>query len=466
MRARPASASFQGPSTSVSPVAAAAKRPVSPAASRLTADRLRVASPSASGRSASVRSTATTAAGSSKTSFVLQQAMRNTDKELQKHLQSLLHLKNGLRRGHDALGKEYTSVAHAQKDALACCGQLEDDMNRTREAYETTGTAESFIQRHALMVHAHLAAIQALAEEARQSLSAVALCDRELQHLMVLVDRATDIDMQCLDQAIPDAVITNGSPLFPHLSINDTDTVVEKASALCSNAHRIAAAVRRSIANATAEVSHSAHQFEQSLQTAARAHAEAAQGASRQLEGIRYEQGRLQRQKATLLEESEAVDARLNQVMRTISLREAAKDAIFSKSGVDPVVGVLRNEAKELSTRRDELDSRLRVINDNIAKSNAELNQRSDSQALSAHRTESYTLASSNRAAAGGGFSRRPSAMNSQAASPHASFVRAGGGATAASSRSQSPNAAAALRRPPTPSTPHSTIVPQRMTPR
>jgi prefoldin subunit 5 len=351
--------------------------------------------------------------------------MRETDRELQRHVQSLLHLKNRLRRAHDALGKEYSSISQALKDVVASCHELSDDLERTRVAHQSTG-ADGVLAKHAQLVHDHLGTLQALGTEARDSLSGISLTDRELQHLMVLVDRATDIDMQCLDGTVPDAVITNGSPLFPHLTINDSDAAVDKASNLTAKASRIAHGLRRALTTARGEVSHSAHQFEQNLHTAARINAEAAHGAGRQLEGLRYDLGRLQKHKSALLEEMEAVDARHGQVTRTITLRETAKDAIFSKTGVDPVIPVLRKEASELAQRRSDLDQQLHAINAQIERSQHETAAASDQAAVAMHRVDSFSLAASTRA--GSSFSRRGAAgaTGGGALSPSASFVGSG----------------------------------------
>ena len=403
-------------------------------------------------RSSSVRSTMSTA--STKTNFTLSKAMQETDRELQRHLQSLLHLKNRLRRSHDAIGKEYSTVTAAVKESITACEQLDTDLEDTRRTYQATQEADGSMERHALLVHGHLEVMKELGGEAQQVLSNLSLTNRELQHLMVLVDRATDIDMQCLDGRVPDAVITNGSPLFPHLTINDADKVMDNANGYAAQANRVAQALRRSVTTSRGEASHSAKQFEISLNTAARIHAEAAQGAVRHVEGLRYELGRLQKQKAGVLEELEGIEARVSQVSRTIALRETAKDAIFSKAGVDPVIAVLQRETNELGIRRSELHQRLATVNDSIDKAEREKQTRTDTAALATHKTESFCNAAASRA--GSLFSKRAGStvgaaagsnggVNSRSSSPNAS-VRRQIAARPASSRSGSPNPAASAR--------------------
>lgn len=362
---------------------------------------------SASGKSPARRSPSPSpSAFSVKTTGVrnsaLTRAQRETDRELQRHMQSLLHLKNQLRRMHDDVSKQYTTLTGVLKDAGAMYGELTSDI---KQRAENTNVNDESVKKYVNLVHAHLEQVNTGVGEARQAMDELTLHDRQLQHLMVLVDRATDIDMQCLDGSVPDAVIINGSPLFPDLTINDAAEVMKLGTAICAKAGRLATGIRRAITNGRGEAAHSAQTLETRLSTNARMNAESVSSSTRQLQGLRYESARLEKQKATLLEEAEAIEGRLAQVDRTVALRETAKDAIFSRKGTDPVVDVLKRERVELAARRKDLEAKLKALNVQLARVSEDTDSCITATAHAAERTEAYSSAA--RYCGGAGFSSR-----------------------------------------------------------
>lgn len=368
-------------------------------------------------------------------------ARRVSDRELQKHLQSLLHLKNRLRRLHDAVAKEYTAVARACADATAAQQLAADELSQCDASGSADGhsvhgpQADACIQLHvtALTRFSHL--LQGAIADSSVAQDELSLHDRKLQHLMVLVDRATDIDMQCMSGDVPDAVITNGSPLFPGLSINDADREIDAGAALCAKAGRLAAAVRRLLSGGRSEVNRSAEQMEVAVATSARLLSEKSSLTSHRVEGLRWEESRLARQVSMLEEELAEVCLRLAQATKTVALREAAQDAIFTstKRGElgDVVAAALKKEAKELKQRESELKTRIDATSVSLSKARDEIavllrvEERSVQRHASCTRTQqqlSNAVAASQRSASEDAI-RRQAAAKRRGAARHSPAV-------------------------------------------
>ena len=305
------------------------------------------------------------------------EAKRATEKELQRHMQSLLGMKQSLRRLHDEISKEFSTLTVAVEHASGARTALDhipDGGHGLIEAMKDASCEEELVDillsegfheedirkqiKYIVTLRRHNQLLTDLVREAGYVLSELSLMDREVQHLATLVDRACDVDLQCMNETIGDTVVCNGSPMFPNRSIEDTDAVLNSGSEVCAKAGRLSLYIRKLISTGKAEAERSAHDLQLAMSISARVAERKLSSTKREIQGVNYEIGRVNRLLAEADAEKHKVQTRLDTVVRTINLRETAKDSIFTKGGADFVCIAMRKEQQELELRLEELDIR------------------------------------------------------------------------------------------------------------
>ena len=218
----------------------------------------------------------------------------------------------------------------------------------------------------------HVACMTQAVAEASTLLNEITLQDRKLQHLMILADRAADVDMQCLSAQVPTTVVTSGSPLYPDVTLSDCRSVLDEAVSLCARASRVAQAIRKLVATAEAEANVTVDKLETVLETASRLHADVVDMATRHADGFKWELARVQRAHSKHESDLAAVTQRQEHVERMLGLRVAAESTLLSeKSGApgsaDPVIAALKREAHELALRKEEIRVKLASLESTLA---------------------------------------------------------------------------------------------------
>lgn len=389
---------------------------------------------------------------------VAEEAKKRTELELSRHLQALLHLKQRLRRAHDDAGKEYSglhtslgiaremmtdldrmrsvdlgvaaiAVLEKERDrgsALQAIGGVSssspqssprpksEELQSSRGATDTSSRAVP-LQQHASVLDRNSHIIHKILADGAEVLQQLNLSDRELQHLMTLVDRAADVDMQCMSGAVTNTVTVNGSPLYPTLTLNDADGVMARSTAQCAKAGRFSTYVRRLLTSGMSEVTHSAEHLATAMKTCAKVAAEQAASLQRELESALWEERRAKKRHSELTAEAEQVLERLKYIHKTLRLREAAlMSGAAGVVGSDPVIDALREEEAGVQVQLNQLETHLREVEAAVA-------------TLSEQRQRTRLALSAARAAAA---SKRQSLISQQHAVEQLSPSRLGSRAT------------------------------------
>lgn len=283
-------------------------------------------------------------------------------------MQELLFLKQKLRRQHECIAKEYSLLHQAVSQGT----QLRDKLKQVTLSALTNNEE---VEGKYVVLAKHEATVDAMMNEGNVMLEALSSCDRELQNVMSLVDRASDIEVQCMSGSIADVVICNGSPLYPNQSVNDADAIASRCATVCTRSGRLSTLIRRVVCSCACEVQSAAQQISTSLSVNERVSSEKVVSAQRRLEGIQWEQRKSQQHIEECDQEEAQLNQRLEHVRRAIGLRRTAKEFILTKDGRDVVEGALRSEEQQLLSRARLLQEKKHHLEAEVAKlqSDAEL---------------------------------------------------------------------------------------------
>jgi hypothetical protein len=229
-------------------------------------------------------------------------------------------------------------------------------------AAASEGSQASPLMRH---IARHLATLQTHAHElhellrlADETLQALAVEQQRLRHLAALLDRAIDVDMQCVTRraattrsAAPVTVTVNASPLFPGLGIGDVAPCLAHASELCARGGRLAGALRKFVSTATAHVAVTRSGIHATCLTAERTLAERVASLRRQLDGFEFEIGKAAGRTRDNDVQREKVSQRLQGAKEQLRMRRTAALAAGPAALPDPVAAALVMEVAELQER-------------------------------------------------------------------------------------------------------------------
>lgn len=299
-------------------------------------------------------------------------ARGNTEREIQRHIRILSAAKEQVRRARDDMSKEAAAISVAIREG----NHVNAELGSQRASYsrqlgpDATAAMLDAVKKHVVQMAATGVEITDLMSFARQANEELLVGQQKLQHLEGLLDCAIDIDIQCAAGAAPTSprgahsVIVSGSPLFPGLTIHDSDVVLADSNDLCARAGRLTTMLRKATATASNLTSHSLTGLLQTTTTQSKMLAESYAVSLRQYNGIVFEHNKTTMQLAQYEMEEQQLTKRLNQVKKTLSLRDNASTSLaLSRGRTDVVKDALLREKGELEQRLAEIARRVDKLN-------------------------------------------------------------------------------------------------------
>lgn len=202
-------------------------------------------------------------------------------------------------------------------------------------------------------------------DRCRQLLADTASSSDKLQHLSMLIDVATNVDLVCLGRLDTDAtnVVVPASPAFPTLTLSDFDEAENEAASLTAYCCRAASELRKSVQSAVAGHSQCFEALIAAMRLGVKC-AEAKRAESqRQIDEIdRDTIQRVQRHLDECLQEEARCAEQLTAAQKIITVRTAAlSNNVFGDRGGplnDPVIAASKTEVIQLERRRGEIDAK------------------------------------------------------------------------------------------------------------
>ena len=252
---------------------------------------------------------------------------------------------------------------------------------RSASAKATSSEAQRSLG-HGVVLQRHIDGITATAASSKSLLGEIAVHARQVRHMMVLVDRATDIEMQCMGQGAFEAgspspslsttlaparqqtssspstsmeadvdVLVNASPLYPMLNADDADAVIKACSDVNVKAARATLLLKRAIAAANGEIAESSTSLVNVMKVGAKCAQEKFSQAKRTVAGIAWEEQLLHKR----LQKAQAEKATLTQRLALIEKSLKMRSASGLRLDRDEVASSLQQERIALEKRRDDV---------------------------------------------------------------------------------------------------------------
>jgi hypothetical protein len=236
---------------------------------------------------------------------------------------------------------------------------------------------------HGEVIRRHIETVAGLAAAAQGILGEIAAANRVAEHMMVLVDRTMDVEMQCMGHGAFTAkshqnvnyhddisssggvgaaaaagngmdrpVLVNASPLYPFMTVHDAGQVTGACTAVNVKAARATLSLKRAIAAAAAEVHNSSTNLIAAMKVGAKCAQEKFAQTKRSAAGMAWEEQLLQKKLAKVQAEEVAVQQRLAVIAASLQMRAGLQDG-----RCDAVAGSLAAEHLALERRLSEVQS-------------------------------------------------------------------------------------------------------------
>jgi len=191
---------------------------------------------------------------------------------------------------------------------------------------------------------------------ARQLLEDTAVASQKTQHLSQLIDTAMNVDLICMGRKADEGhIAVNAAPAFPHMKLDDFDTIIQRSASLTTYCTRVAEDLRKVVVNALAGHSEASKALVAAMRLGIKCANTKREEALRQADYLHTGKRKAIKDLDEALQEEAELEEQIARLSRIRSIRStAASAAVFGGNGSadsDPVMHTLNMQMAELETR-------------------------------------------------------------------------------------------------------------------